>query len=593
MRSIRGSTDAAVRGALVLALAFGVGCNAELPGPRPTGGTDDASPRRGGILTSATFGDLRSLDPAGPLDGLAAQTQEALYAGLLDYDQEGKIVPDLAESFTVSPDATEHTFTIRPGARFHDGEEVTAADVKRSAERALHPTSPSAYASYFASLVGFEAFTTGKAPHLEGVRVDGRYVVTFRIERPDSAFLPLLAMHTLRPVCRSAGERYADAWHACGAGPFKLPPGGWDRGRQLLLVRHEGYFRPGEPYLDGVRLLLGLGLNAQRFKFFAGDQDLLREVLVPDALKLQADRRWSAFGAYDAEKQMGGEAMNTEMAPFDNVELRRAIAAALDREQLQKLRASNLRAAYRPVPPGVDGADPETRGQRHDLAEALEHMRRAGYPYDPATGKGGYPHLIPHQVYNQGLQEFMAQVEQQQLARIGIRTEIRLVNYAAYLSLRARRGAVAFGPGSWQQDYPEAGGFLEPMFHSRSINDTDSNNWSFYKNPRVDDLVDRARHDRDPQRRRQLYREAEEVVCDEAPWAFTYFYRFYTQWQPHVRGFRPHAMWALEHRRTWLDRAAGPVAAQAIFGEHALGSLLGGPRVRPQSSAGTSAGAPR
>ncbi|HSO34821.1 MAG TPA: ABC transporter substrate-binding protein, partial [Labilithrix sp.] len=414
-----------------------------------------------------------------------------------------------------------------------------------------------------------------KTEHLEGVTVEGRYVVTFRLSAPDASFLPVLAMPPLRPVCRSAGTRYSDTWHACGAGPFKLLPGGWDRGRQITLVRHEGYFRPGLPYLDGVRMLLHVSFNAQRFRFIRGDLDILRDFLAPDLLQFQADPRWKPYGEYEVEKRVGGIAMNTEMPPFDNVEIRRAVASALDRDKLRLIRAANLRVADRPVPPGVEGYEPNLRGQRYDHAAALEHMKRAGFPYDPVSQTGGWPHVVPYLVYAQGLDEYMVQASQQMLAKIGIRLDIRIVSYPSFIALRARRRQVAFGPGSWQQDYPEAGSFLEPLFTSKAINDEDSNNWSFYSSPRVDDLVEHAKHDLDLGRRKKLYSEAQQIICDEAPWAFTHFYRFYAQWQPYVRDYRPHPMWTTDPRSTWIDRATGPVAARAFFSGDAVAKLFG------------------
>ncbi|WP_146653905.1 ABC transporter substrate-binding protein [Labilithrix luteola] len=573
MRSIRRSIEACLLGADVLSS----GCTQEIPAPIPAAHPDTTEPRRGGVVTVASFSDLRGLDPANISDGLAPQVLEAIFAGLVDYDANGKIVPDLAERWTVEDGGKTLRFYLHQGARFHDGEEVTADDVKRSVERALHPSAPNPSSSYFESLVGFGEFAAKKTETLEGVQVDGRYVVSFHLKDKDAAFLSVLALPTLRPVCKSAGTRYTDTWHPCGAGPFKLPPNGWERAREINVVRHEGYFRPGLPYLDGVRFLFNVNQTSQRFRFAHGEQDILRDFLAPDLLKFQADPRWKPFGEYEAELQIAGDAMNTEMPPFDNVEVRRAVAAAVNRDEIRLVRAANLNAANQPVPPGVFGHDDTLRGQTYDYEAALEHMRRAGYPYDPVTKTGGYPHVIPYIAYKQSLSEFVAQVLAQQLAKIGIRIEIRIVNYPTFLAIRGRRGQSAFGPAFWKQDYPDAGSILEPLFHSRSINDEDSNNWSFYKNPRVDELIDRARHELDDDKRKKIYVETQEILCDDAPWAFSYYYRYYTQRQPYVRNYHSHPMWTNDMTRVWVDRAMGPVAARAFSPENVLGSLLGRP----------------
>ncbi len=566
--------------AATFAAAACAACSSGLPAPLPTGGTAaQAEPRRGGILELATFADVRAVDPANVADGVAPGILQALFAGLVDYDLEGHLVPDLAETYAVEDGGKLLRFRLRQGVLFHDGEELTADDVKRSVERALHPTAPNPYSTFFEAIAGYADYVAGKSEHLPGVVVEGRYLVSFRLDQPDAVFLPALTMHALRPVCRSAGVRYSDTWHPCGAGPFKLEVGAWQRARELLVVRHPGYFRPGRPYLDGVRWSFHEKQTSQRFKFTTGALDVVREFLTPDLLRFQSDPRWKPFGEFEAEQDIAGESMNTEMPPFDNVEIRRAVAAAIDREQIRLVRAANLHAIDGPVPPSVFGYAPEVKKQRYDLAEALEHMRRAGYPYDPATRTGGWPRPIPYLAYATSLPEFTAQVLAQQLERIGLRFEIRVVNYPTFMALRGRRRTSPIGQATWKQDYPDALSFLEPLFHSKSINDEDSNNTSFYKNPRLDEILDRAKREMDDARRKTLYADAQQLLCDEAPWAFTHSYRVYVQRQPYVKSYRPHPMWTFDFTQTWLDRGAGSRLAHAILGEGgALASLIGARR---------------
>lgn len=562
--------------ATALALLGGAACSNELPAPIGGGAAGQgAQPKRGGVLQLATFGDVRAIDPANVADGLAPQIIEQIFAGLVDYDHAGQIQPDIAERWVVDDGGKTYRFFLREGVRFHDGDEVTAEDVKRSTERALHASAPNPFASYFSSIVGFAELNGGKTETLPGVVVEGRYVVSFHLTEPDATFLRVLGLPYTRPVCKNAGARYSDSWLACGAGPFKLLPNGWQRGHTLTIVRHDGYYRAGLPYLDGVRWTFHENQNSQTFKFIRGDLDVLRDFVTPELLRFQADPRWRPFADLDEGHQIIGEAMNVEMPPFDNVEIRRAVAAAIDREALRQIRASNLSATNQLVPPGVFGHDPDLAGQRFDLSAALEHMRRAGYPYDPATKTGGWPHVVPFVVYKQGLQEFTAQVLAQQLEKIGIRLELRVVNYPTFMALRGRRKTSAFGPGFWHQDFPDALSFLDPIFHSRSISDESSNNWSFYSNPRFDDLVDRAHKELDDERRKKLYTEAQQILVDDAPWAFTLNFRFYTQRQGYVRGHHTHPMWIHDVTRAWLDRAAGPIAGRAVFSERGLAALLG------------------
>jgi peptide/nickel transport system substrate-binding protein len=119
-------------------------------------------------------------------------------------------------------------------------------------------------------------------------------------------------------------------------------------------------------------------------------------------------------------------------------------------------------------------------------------------------------------------------------------------------------------------DYPDPANFFEALFSSEAINDEQSTNYAFYRNREVDDLIAQARHEQDKEARLALYTRANHIVCDEAPWAFTFSARFFDVRQPYVRGFSSHAVWSFYVGDTWLDRA-GDVR------ERALGTLWGLP----------------
>jgi ABC-type transport system substrate-binding protein len=553
MRSIRAKIE------LLSALSL-AGCQDNLAAPLPAQHAEGEPPRRGGTLHLATFGDIRSLDAATIADQLGAMAGELLYAGLVDTDAHGNVIPDAASHWDLSPDGTLITFYLRQGVTFHDGEELTADDVKRSVERALNPDTPSSFSSFYAQLAGYEDFTAKKSDHLSGVTVAGRYVVKFQLKEKDSTFLAALALPALRPVCRSAGARYADTWAPCGAGPFKLSPGGWDRGRSLTVVRHESYFQSGLPHLDAVNFTYGMNAMTQRFKFEAGDLDVLRDVTESDAGRFTHDARWQPLTSLEPAVAAYGESMNTEMPPFDNVEVRRAVSAAIDRRHYQLIKRTNVVPSGYLIPPDVPGYNPREPGQTYDLAAALEHMRKAGYPYDPATGRGGYEPHIEYIAVRTGYMEYSAQVLKQDLARIGIRIDIKSVNYATYLTVTTRRGRSAFSPQSWLQDYPDALDFYEPLFSSKAIAAEGSSNTSFYKNPVFDGVLEEARREFDPPKRQKLFDRASGILRDDAPWAFTHSYRWLDVRQPYVKNLETHPLWVFQVSKMWLDRAADVVA---------------------------------
>jgi ABC-type transport system substrate-binding protein len=541
------------------------GCRQPLAAPFPAEHGDDAPPRPGGVLRVATYGDIRSLDPVSSYDGVSQTIMHMIFAGLVDYDEHAHLVGDLAERWEVDDGGLTYRFFLRPGVLMHDGQELVADDVKRSAERALHRATPNPNASYYSNIAGYEAYAAGKAPHLDGVAVEGRYVVSFHLKEVDATFLPILAMPPLRPVCKTAGDRYSDAWLPCGAGPFRLPAGGWQRGTSVRIERHDGYFRPGAPLLDAVEYTFNMQFVAQRFRFEDGQLDVLRDMTAADQARFAGDPRWAPLGAADAETRVYGESMNTRAPPFDNVEIRRAVAAAIDREHYVNLRPAQMTPLTQILPRSIPGYDPTVAGQRYDYAAALEHMRAAGYPYDPVTGQGGWPATIVYPLYDQGLLVYTAQVLQQELARIGLRLELKIVSWPTFLALQQRAGGAAMSQGNWMLDYPDPSAFFDPLFTTGAITPESSFNTAFYSNPRYDDLVARAHRELDAERRRALYHEANELLCADAPWAFVYAYHEYIVRQPYVRGFATNPVWSLDPSRIWIDRA-GEALSRALGG---------------------------
>jgi ABC-type transport system substrate-binding protein len=557
MRSIRARAEAALTG-LVAAVALFVatpGCDKGLPSPIAGANGDDATPRQGGTLRLASFSDLRGgLDPAVDVDGLSLGAIHLLFAGLVDYDEHGRIVSDLAERWDVDDGGLTYRFVLRPGVTMHDGAELTADDVKRSVERALHPSTPDPNASYFTNLAGYDAYAAGKARHLDGVSVDGRYVVAFHLSKPDSTFPYLAALHSLRPTCKSAGDRYSDTWLPCGAGPFKLVDGGWQRGTSLRVARHEGYFRAGLPHLDAVEWTFNMKPLAQRFRFEAGELDIVRELTQADSSRFAADPRWANLGVVEYDARIYGESMNTRIAPFDNVEIRRAVAAAIDRTHYTMLQPTRMTPLYQALPASIAEVDPSFPAQRYDYAVALEHMKKAGYPYDPATDTGGWPEPIDYVMYDQGIPALSSQILQQDLAKIGLRLRLKMVSWPAFLSLQERPDGTAMSQANWQMDYPDPSTIFDKLFTTEAIAPDGSMNTAFYSNPRFDDLIARAHLETDPAARKALYREANVILCDEAPWAFTFGYHLYDVRQPYVHGFRAHPVWPLDVSGVWVDR---------------------------------------
>ncbi|MGD0529289.1 MAG: peptide ABC transporter permease, partial [Polyangiaceae bacterium] len=157
-------------------------------------------------------------------------------------------------------------------------------------------------------------------------------------------------------------------------------------------------------------------------------------------------------------------------------------------------------------------------------------------------------------LYDQGIPASSSQILQQDLAKIGLRLRLKMVSWGAFLALQERPDGAAMSQGNWQMDYPDPSTIFDKLFTTEAIAPDGSMNTAFYSNPRFDDLVARAHLEADPAGRKALYREANAILCDDAPWAFTFGYHLYDVRQPYVHGFVPHPVWPLDVSGVWLDR---------------------------------------
>ena len=539
--------------AALLAIVSLCGCSKRLD--PPLGGPVDGPPQAGGKLTLATFVGIRSVDPAVAFDEGSEPIVRLLFARLFRVSRSGEIEGDLVEDYRLSEDGLRLTMNLRRDARFHDGTPVLASDVKRSLERAFHPKTPCPVPSFYDRIVGFDAFHKGEATELTGVQVLSDHGVRIELREPDATILPILTLGMAAPVCRSAGHVYDPKFslEACGAGPFRLER--WEGQEAIELRRHDGYYGASNVHVDGIRWLFGVQSTAQRFRFEQGELDFVHELTASDAVAFRSDPRWQPLGNWSRPRSTRGIFMNTEMSPFDRVEVRQAVAYAIDRTQIASLRAGHIVASNSVIPSGVVGYDPSFPGQHHDLDKALALMKSAGWPYDPSSDTGGYPEAIDYYCAADSFDAAIAEIYQQQLRRAGIRIRINAVSWATYLAVTGRRKQARMGADGWSADFDDPSDFLDPLFSSQAIQDDESQNRAFYSNPELDALLARARREMDPSLRRGLYRRADEIVRDDAPWAVVYGFRYYDVRQGYVHGYVPHPHAYMDLATVWIDAA--------------------------------------
>lgn len=508
-------------------------------------GPEPASPQTGGPRSGGEYviglEDAWSLDPAtwgnqGPMRNI--------FNGLLRYTADGKqLEGDLAEDWSVSPDGKTYTFKLRQGVKFHNGRELVADDVKYSIERVLNPKTKSDGAFAFADVVGAQEFNQGKAKEVSGIQVGDPHTVQITLKEPLAIFPYFLAMNFGYVVPREAAEQYGDnfARHPVGTGPFKFEE--WKEGEYIKLVKNPDYFEKGLPYLDSLvyRIIPDSATLAMQFE--AGQ---IHEMYpIPDSVF----QRVVSSGKYQILEQsrpdVFGLAMNVRKKPFDDVRVRRAIAYAINREKVVQVLFSGGRArpALGPIPPGLLGYDPQIKAIGYDPERAKQLLADAGY------SKGLECELW---TLSRDSEKRFAEFIASQLAEVGIKVQIRLMQTGAFFDAVSRGDAGLFWWG-WTADYADPDTFMYSLFNSANWG---INNPCFYKNPRVDELTSQARHIMDQARREAMYKEAAQIVVDEAPWAFIYHTTAFWAVNPGVRGAdaQLHVYGYLSRARTWLEK---------------------------------------
>jgi ABC-type transport system substrate-binding protein len=506
---------------------------AAAPGAALLSGCGRAPAGRSRTLRIAYRTDFKTMDPATSNDAETLPYVRLLSQGLLDADDEVKLVPALAaEMPAVSEDKRSYTFRIRQGVRFANGRELEAADFVYSLERVLDPATKSSWPAFLRNL--------------RRVTAPGRFTLRIELKEPDLAFLWVLTLPYTYAVPREEVERHGDEFyrHPCGTGPLVLRE--WQRGLRLRFERNPHYDRPDPPGYDALEILVGYDEPTQTMMFEHGELDMLPSLSRPDYVRFMRDPRWRPYVRSLMLQETEFLTMNTEMEPFTDPRVRRAVCHAVDRERIVKVLNGRGVPATGLIPPGVPGHDPSRRGYARDPDRARHLLAEAG------RGDG-----LKVTLWHIGDTERwgkIAEVVKQDLKDVGIEVELKSVAFNVCIDATGQRGQVPFCVMGWTEDYPDPGDFLHPLCDGARIVDSDCYNMAFYKNERVDRLLAEAVHDTDEARRVATYRRAEDIILEDAPYCVLFHTVESRMAQPWVKGFRLHPMWFISYEKLSLER---------------------------------------
>ena len=478
-----------------------------------------------------------TMDPPQITDLNSTRVIKRLFEGLTAQELGTyKIIPGLAQSWDISKDGLTYTFHLRPNVKFHDGTPLTAEAVKFCFDRQLNDQGP-----FYAT--GTYPYVKGFLGNVAGVEVVNPTTVQIRLKSPLTPFLQYLAHHSLYIYSPDALKKWGKdiVKHPVGTGPFKLET--WEPGVRVVLARNDQYWG-GAPKVRQAIYVPIIEAQARLSAIKTGEIDLTMDV-PPDSL---ADLRKDpdVVVAETNSSAVWYVALNTRHPALKDKRVRQALNYAVQKEAIiRDILKGTAIVATTPLSP-VYGPYHEDKTVR--------------YPYDPEKAKAllkeaGFANgfdvtfFVPESGSGMQSPVEMGTVIQANLAAVGVRAKIQTMEWGAYLK------EYLDGPDMAEMSWNPSIGDPDHMMYMLLSSDRfpPAFNAGFYQNPRVDELLRKGRTTIDEKERIPLYREAQRLVVEDAPWIFVDHGKQVIVYRKRVQGFKLHPNFDLVLTQVWLQ----------------------------------------
>ncbi len=504
-------------------------------------GQREGIPRYGGVFHLKSFTDKfrMQLDPASPDSFIFISEQ--LFDGLVKLDKNLNIVPHLAEYWSISSDGTIYTFFLRRGIKFHHGAELTAEDVKFSLERLLDPKVNFPYYQFFLpKVVGAREFREGKAKDVAGFKALDKHTFEIQWTKPFISALYLMSLHFCKILPRDLvlGQGRGFFTKPSGTGPFVFDF--WLRNTRLDIIgvrlkRNENYFA-GKPYLKAVEFSPEFALQ-----HFLGEEiesiPVLSEKLLTSNYQIFEDGLLHPVFL----------GMSCHLPPFDQVIARRAIAHAINKEDVARAVYDvkySLRVTNNWIPSRLPGFLPKDDAKSFDPEKANELLQEAGF-----SGENKFPTITL--LFDLPRTESKLRIYRElrrQLDAFGIK--LKLDYYKSIEELKNAKDpylVVSEKP----MIFPDPEDIVKPLFFSKSIFNVFN-----YSSPALDNLLQEAEVERSWTRRVNLFHQIEEILASDVPATPLFSKQNRVVMQPYVKGIEvpPLSFYYLDCKKIWLDK---------------------------------------
>ncbi len=489
------------RSILLIALCFALAACQQPVAPAGSGtggsgakpGAVAGQPAAGGELRIAMPSDVVTLDPPMFTDVYSNYVSQQIHEALFQVDYDLKVVPLLAEKLE-QPNDTTYVITLRKGVKFHNGEELTADDVKFTYARVMDPATKSPRSWNLTDAI--------ESP--DKIEVVDPSTVRITLKAPFGPFLDRLTNGALQILNKKAVEAAGgDYTHQpVGTGPFKYVE--WKTGEYARLARNDEYW--GEkPKLDRLSFRPIPDSNTRMAEIESGGVDHVIEVPTEEVARLRSEDKLQVLETEAIN--VFYLAHNTQKAPLNDPNLRRAINYAVNRKEIvETIYAGIGKVAISPLTPNNWAHNPNVEAYTYDPAKAKELLGQSGY-------RGEEIEIAMNQTTD--TTRTAERIQAQLKDNLGIKVVLKPMEWGAFLSyIRTGESHQMFLLGWSGGADPDS--VLFPLFHSKNFGA--AGNRAFYKNERVDDLLIQGQSTVKQEDRKAIYTEAQDVILKDAPW---------------------------------------------------------------------------
>jgi peptide/nickel transport system substrate-binding protein len=502
---------------------------------------DSLPPVPGGIFRIASRADAPSLDPLKESSTTTHTAVGYVYSKLVDYKVGAdtpfgtdKLEGDLAETWETSPDGLRWTFRLRHGVTFHNtapvnGREFTSRDVACTLDA-----------------VRKRGQQRGDISMIQSWTTPDPYTVVFTLGSPYPDLAAKFAGHFLWMLpCEGATGQYDIATQAIGTGPFVLAS--WSKDKERKYTKNPKYYVAGKPYLDGLHVIMIPDTAAAGAALRTRKVDLVATITDMASVRALIKSNPNIYVGKELAYQPSIVYMNQAVKPFDDLRVRRAVALSIDRAtMLKSIRPGGLISG--PVTPKVAGAlspDEVQKLQPFDPAQAKKLLAEAGYP-DGFTTKmivtNGYSDTVVRE----------AQWVQEDLAKVGIKVEIDMQDYATYFTKSWAGKDYAMGAGL-QTPWLTADDMLISQWYSKG-----GRNWFNINDPQLDQSILAQRAVQDPGKRQDALKDVQRYIIEKVSNPLPlYIYESIILYGGYMHGIHPQPDYgSRDYMNMWMDKDA-------------------------------------